>query len=587
MKNIINFSLCFIISILFLSSCLIEDFLEKAPGVDVTEETIFSSKVMIETAITGLYASGINDGFPRNRGFGNTTPEGNRNLLDACTDMAEMGDSWYQAQMWNVGDINPQNIIAREDFRFHERWRAIRRANVILEWMNKPSILNLPEVTPDYRDQVKGEAMFIRALNYFEMIIRYGGMPIVNERLVFMNDIEELKLPRNSLKEVVDFIIQDLDSAYMLVPATYPGNFRGRITKAATLALKSRTLLTAASPQFNTSTPYIDFGPNNALICMGNTDLERWRLAAETSKKLIDEASEGGFSLIEGISNPNTGANESYFHIWERNDNAEIILAAKTAGPDGIWTWPSVAMAPGQTYWSWGGVSIPFNFQSLYEKNDGTPMDWGTSGDDVEAIYAQLDPRFRQTIAHQGYNHNGDYQNMDMSSPPLSTGNVGSAWLIKYTPRQQNWNNSMVVRNWINFRLAEAYLNYAEALNEFHGGPTPEAYSAINRIRNRSGMPNLPTGLSQAEFRRRVHNERAIELAYEGHRLFDLRRWLRAEENGTMRGEFKGLRLRRNGDRFSYEVFTFEERTFPRALYLHPLPQNEVFKGYLIQNPGW
>jgi len=138
------------------------------------------------------------------------------------------------------------------------------------------------------------------------------------------------------------------------------------------------------------------------------------------------------------------------------------------------------------------------------------------------------------------------------------------------------------------FRLAEAYLNYAEALNEAQG-PVQAAHDAVNLIRQRSGMPRLPANLTKDQFRDRVRNERDIEMAFEDHRLYDIRRWKIAENEGVMQGAMQGLRITRptSGTEFSYQVYTFENRSFFSRMYLHPFQNTEVFKGYLVQNPGY
>jgi hypothetical protein len=137
------------------------------------------------------------------------------------------------------------------------------------------------------------------------------------------------------------------------------------------------------------------------------------------------------------------------------------------------------------------------------------------------------------------------------------------------------------------YRLNEFYLNYAEALNEFNG-PTAEAYAAVNAIRTRSGMPDLPEGLSKDQFRTRVRNERDVELAFEDHRFWDIRRWLIAEEEGVMKGAMYGLRITKvNATTFSWVPYVFENRSFNKNMYLHPYDLAEVLKGNLVQNPGW
>ncbi len=212
-----------------------------------------------------------------------------------------------------------------------------------------------------------------------------------------------------------------------------------------------------------------------------------------------------------------------------------------------------------------------------------------SGGSDLNKKYSELDPRFAQTV---GYN--GSYYNRDVTVLETFQGGRhapacwGGAWLKKLVPDQLS-SNSDANPNAIVFRLAEAYLNYAEALNEAKG-PVAEAYAAVNTIRQRSGMPPLPTGLTKEQFRGRVRNERDIELAFEDHRLWDIRRWLIAENEGVMKGPMYGLKsyqIPGNTTEFRYEPYVFEVRSFNPRMYLHPFQNTEVYKGYLVQNPGW
>ena len=137
--------------------------------------------------------------------------------------------------------------------------------------------------------------------------------------------------------------------------------------------------------------------------------------------------------------------------------------------------------------------------------------------------------------------------------------------------------------------MNEAYLNYAEALNEYNEGPTQEAYDAINTIRKRSGQPDLPTGLGYLEFRAKVRNERAIELAFDGHRFYDIRRWMIADQDGEGRqfGYVHGMNMNAAEDKF-YEEVEASPIVFRRKMYLYPIPDDEMKKTeLLVQNPGW
>src|SRR5690606_3445621 len=168
---------------------------------------------------------------------------------------------------------------------------------------------------------------------------------------------------------------------------------------------------------------------------------------------------------------------------------------------------------------------------------------------------------------------------------------LGSHWMRKLIPRTLIFSGANApVMNWIVFRLAEMYLNYAEAVNEANNGPTEEAYLAVDAIRARSGLPALPRGLSQDEFRERVRRERAVELAFEDHRFWDIRRWKIADEEGVMKGKFYGLSitpLKDGTGEFRYVPYVFEERIWNDKMYLHPFYIEEMYKGYLVQNPGW
>lgn len=580
MKNTIVIFICAITFIL-LQSCekMMGDFLDKAPGVDVTEDTIFSSKVQVETFVMATYRYGIHSILPRNEiGYTGSLYSTNSS---AATDECEAANAWNPNQIWNTAALTIDNVVDYDDQRFKIRFIAIRKANILLKRIE--AVKNLDQA---YIDQVKGEALFIRALNYFEMLKRYGGVPIVNKKFELTDNFF---VKRNTIKEVVDFIVGDCDEASSLLPDVYPTNFRGRATKGATLLLKAKTLLYAASPQFNTGSPFLEMSDpaNNELICYGNYDANRWQLAADAAKAVLDWAPNGGIALIT-----NQGVDKNYRYAFEKCDNSEIILASKPVAKASTTGWPWTAMYPKGFYaGTWGmGASMTVNFLKKYEKQDGTAQTWSAvGGTDLILKYNELDRRFRQSVAVVGSNWNANI--------PLVNSYVGGnmydlcvagQWMTKFIPQGLTTTANSAMANDVILRLGEAYLDYAEALNEAQG-PVNAAYIAINTIRSRSGQPGLPAGLSQDQFRDRVRNERAIELIFEDHRLWDIRRWLIAEQDGVMKGDFYGFRTYQNPapPNFRYEVYKFETRSFNKNSYLHPFLRTEVLKGYLIQNPGW
>lgn len=561
---------------LLTTSCedMMGNFLDKPPGVDVTEDTIFSTQINVEAFLNGIYRDGMYADIPEW-----TVRNGRREYLFASlTDEGECGAAWYACNTYNRGGMT---VNRNFDGCWTYRWKAIRSINILLDRIDE-----VPDASEEYKNQAKGQALFIRGLSYFEMFKRYGGVPIVNFRFN-LDDPESLKIPRATIEETVNFILEDAKAAANLLPDKWPSQYTGKITKGAALMLISRTLLYAASPLTNTANPPLSLpGEDNKLICYGNTDNNRWKLAADAAKAVIDWASGAGVELL-------TGYDKCYQDVWEIPDNKEVILSVKMQPAQSYSS--TMWRAYNNFYYTQAGLNITQNWVEKYEKKDGTPQTWNRNGgDNLAQLYAELDPRFDQSIAYNGCYWNPDFPVITMwegavppNQPPLVDNKTGY-WLRKFVPPSMN-RTTPGFPNWYLYRLAEAYLNYAEALNEYQG-PVPEAYQAVNIIRNRVGMPNLPTGLSKEQFRERVRNERNIELAFEEHRLWDIHRWVIAEQEGVMKGNMWGIKIYKQdppSTEFSYTYHVFEVRDFTPKMYRTPFLQNEINKGYLVQNPGW
>ena len=213
----------------------------------MTEDTIFSSRTQVETFLTSIYQMGIHSNLGYASANSNVYSNRDENIFAGACDEAETCANWYRMNWWNEGSISANRT---DDSRFDYRFVAIRKITVLLD-----RIYDVPDITPEYRDQLIAEAKLIRALNYFEMMKRYGGMPIIRERLQLDDN---LKIPRASLREMLFFILQDIDEAYPALLDNALQNLRGRVHKGVALALKSMVLLYAASPLFNTNEPYID-----------------------------------------------------------------------------------------------------------------------------------------------------------------------------------------------------------------------------------------------------------------------------------------------------------------------------------------
>jgi len=606
LQIILSICLC---SIVFFSCKKVADFLDKPPGIDVDENLIFSAQVQTERYMATLYQYGTFAPYPlrpADAGFSGLPASfgafnGNMNSATiGITDEGEQSESFSIAQDWNNAAVTPLNIVSREDERYFLRWLAIRVANIILERAD-----GIPDANNDYKKMIKGEALFIRALSNFETFKRYGGFPIVNKRII---TIEDSKIARSSVADCVAAIVKDCDDAIALLPVVQTSNFTGRAHIGAALALKARTLLYAASPLFNTATPYLSLGnaEDDKLLCFGNADNNRWKLAADAAKAVLDWSAANGFALIDVPANriPVFGlggiVNGNYRTSWQQPDNQEMIFSCKLYGaPKSNGSFPWQFFLPRSNYVPnglgfWTPPSPTFNFVRKYERRDGTTQTWDlvNGGNDLLAKYDQLDARFSQTICYTGARLHANVTRTPIYQGTTSdkTAAKGGFWMLKWIPDAIP--TLPQIANAPIFRVNEVLLSYAEALNEF-SGPTPEAYAAVNAVRTRSGMPNLPPGLSKDQFRTRVRNERDIEMAFENYRLWDIRRWMIAEQDGVMQGNMLGLEITRLNNTlpfptaFSYKSFVFETRTFQKRMYLHPFDNNEVLKGNLKQNPGW
>lgn len=580
---------------MFISSCepMMGDYLDKPPADDVTEDTIFSSKTQVETFLTSIYQMGIHSNLGYNTAYSSIYSNRDENIFAGACDEAETCAGWYRMNWWNEGSISGSRT---DDSRFEFRFVAIRKITVMLDRVG-----DVPDITPEYRDQLIAEVKLIRALNYFEMMKRYGGMPIIKNRLSLNDD---LKIARSSLKDMLQFILNDIDESYPYLPANATANLRGRMHKGVALALKSKVLLYAASPLFNTNVPYLDFGKNNNLICLGEPKNGIWwERAAAVADSCLQWAEENGCNLKTDL-----GADKNYQYSWEVYDNPEIILAEKSGMSLGVWSrpWSGIipsSIIPGSS--GTNGVSPSLNFVSKYEDRNGNKVVW-EGGDDLQAKMASLDYRFSQTIAYNKSWWNSQFPEIQLwqANPEMNVlvgkqikDCYGGFWLHKLiSPSIMRPENQTPTPNSTLFQLNEIYLNFAEAMNEAYGPDDSHGYQysardAINIIRERSGQPRISSGAgAYPNFTELIRNERAVELAFDNHRFWDIRRWLIAENEGVMNGSMYGIKIywiASSPQEFRYTPYVYERRTFTQKMYLHPFSTNEINKGYLVQNPGY
>lgn len=433
------------------------------------------------------------------------------------------------------------------------------------------------------------EARWARAYFYFLLVRQYGGVPLITEN---MSADEANAQPRATAEEIFKFIDDECVAIKDSITKDYgnlgnlamsPAN-NGRANNLAVLALRARAALYHASPLFN---------PDN------NTDL--WRQAAETNKAVIDSCTARGMSLGDYATlfdgdNSWSKAEATREIIFGRRMPTETNTFETYNFPVGM----SGGGAGGQ-----GGNCPTQNLVDAYEMTNGKLITEAESGYDPQNPYQGRDKRLALTVAR-----NGDaWPNVNTTpletfvggvhGQPTTYATTTGYYLRKYVSSSvkiaaDGSSAATTAKHvWVTFRLAEFYLNYAEAMFNLSGngyaaatGFTMTPEYAINVVRKRAGQPNLPADLNNADFKSRYENERFVELAFEGHRFFDVRRWKEADKYFK---NIRGMQITKNADdTFIYTPVTVQTRQWDDKMYLFPIPQSEILKaGNLEQNPGW
>lgn len=549
-----------LLSSLMLISCD-KDFLDRAPDLNLDEEKVFSVFENAQSYHADIY-SHLQQGFNR---LGNFQPV----PMSSASDESDSYMGYHGTQTLNFGSYDGV------DNQIYNYYAGIRKANIFL---SKLDVIPFPNQT--VRNAMEGEAYFLRAFYFFEIIKRYGGMPIMDRVLL---PGEELMLERDSYKDCVDFILADCEVAIGLLPAERPDNELGRATKGAAMALKSRMLLYAASPLWNQQI----------------TNSDKWQLAADAAKAVIDLNGGDGSPVYELYSTGNGADDYERLFFNRRNQGNKEVIFHLHASPVAFGNGQINVWAPkGDGFQGDGAVAPTQNFVDLFEMSNGMMIHEPGSGYDPNNPYINRDPRFYKTILYNG----AVWQGVTVEtfvSPDLNPSRNGKHrqnlseftstgyYVRKYMPEEVRFgSNNTAYRNWIYFRLAEMYLNYAEALNEV-SGPTAEVYNALNTVRSRSGVTDMPAGLTQDQMRERIMNERAVELSFEEHRWWDARRWKKGVEwFGT---EMYEMYIEKDDSgTLTYTVKPFETRIYRDYMDLYPIPISEMNKNPKFQqNPGW
>lgn len=544
--------------------------LDREVVVGLQEEQVVESYEYTKNRITAIY-EGLPSGF-------NPIDDA---MLSSATDDAEFTLQSSGVQRFNTGNWN---AISNPDDVWYDLYQSIFDANRFLETSDNVN-LDVYRLDPSPSSQQvyanrlieinrwKSEAMFLRAYFYFELVKRFGGVPILTKTYEIDDNYERIK--RQSFDECIKFITDQCDLVASQLPSEgkYSLSNLGRATKGAALALKSRVLLYAASDLFNDPSWAGGYSRPELISSLNGDRMVKWKAAADAAKAVIDQ--------------PDYSLSSSYGDLFYTYQNTEIILARR----EGSSNYFERINYPIGYDLGRSGNKPSQNLVDAYEMLDGTKFNWENPAH-TEDPYKNRDPRFYHTVLANDTIFKGrpiELWTGGRDGKGTERASRTGYYLRKYVnPNLNLLQGETSVHTWILIRLAEIYLNYSEALNEYDPG-NPDIKFYVDAVRARSGinMPPLPSGLSQSEMRERIRNERRVELAFEGHRFWDVRRWLIAPENfGT---PLQGVEITRlDSAVYDYQKINVETRVWEPKMYLYPIPQSEILQ--MIdweQNPMW
>jgi hypothetical protein len=597
------------------------DYLDKMPDDQLTMEMIFSDKIRTEDWLASVYSSVPSPmwGYFKNQGWAV--------MGDDLTFPAEWTPyGWENVYNYMEGNWSP--ISAWDPYYWVELPKRIRTGLIFLENVYADEKRDIDEA---YANQMKNEVRFLIAYYYSLMIEIYGPIPFKPGVIEAVDaPTSELMTTQTPYDEIVDWIDRELKDVSNNLPAVYENaSSWGRATKIMCLAIRARTLLFAASPLFNGNEDLMNWKNKDGENLFRPADPTKWARAAQAHKELIDSAEANGYALYYEYNDDNSiDPFMSYYNMSLKtfsNGNKEIIFGRPNGNGDVNW-WRGHHLPKGI-----GGNAALEVTQELvdafYTKN-GLPInedpDYTESGFSTAAevrktkwpgggqnkpgqvtaqgiynMYCNREPRFYVSVIYNGAWLNVANRAVNFLSGGIDTQptfdsphvgyNVRKRISLDVSPAQGKWGEYQPA---ILYRLAEAYLSYAEALNESQPGH-PDILKYLNLVRERAGIPNVAAGKSQDEMRKIIRHERRVEFNCEGIRFHDIRRWKIGEE--TLNAELWGMNVKGNqksddptNDRAYYKRVFYKTRKFTKKMYLWPVPQAQMdINPNLTPTPGY
>ena len=498
-------------------------------------------------------------------------------MRDCGSDDAEFGDPSATVQRYNNGNWSALQTV---DTKW-SLYNGIRSANEFLESIKEVDISRY-QYDSKYNQWQQHLALYpyeartLRAYYLFELARRYGDIPMP---LTMLSVDEANSIHKTPFDEVIDFIVEECDTCILKLPDSYMNMLDseyGRVTRGFAMAVKTKALLYAASPLFNT-----------------NNDKAKWLKAAKAAQDII----ESGLYTLD----PNETANAA------GNSSPEVIMQIMRSESNSFekYNFP-VRLTMGKRT-SMSGTYPTQNLVDAFQTLGGyditlTEDGWQTDDPafDITKPYEGRDPRFARAILAdgmqlKGYTIETFVGGADYSATRQDLGSPTGYYLRRYIMENSDFTPEAEVgqkHSWIVYRYAEALMTYAEAANEYFNDPDAtnaelhlSARAALNQIRANAGMPDVTVAGHDA-FKTAVQREWRVEFAFEDHRFWDVRRWKIGPETQK---EISGVQIIKGAEGKTYSRMKVESRTWADRMYLYPIPQSELFCNTNLgpQNPGW
>ncbi|MGM0619495.1 MAG: RagB/SusD family nutrient uptake outer membrane protein [Bacteroidota bacterium] len=628
MKKTLGYSIIMLVLLFASNSC--EDVLDQKAVDSFNEESVFEDVNLTEAFLGKCY-----DYIGGQGGWWNTTNSGTlglrEDLLAAATDEAlcihRPGEYTFVK-----GTLSPDQMGHFGNPRFDFiRWEAlysnIKNVNILLANIDDVPTTIDPEV--EQLERIKGEAYFIRAFDYVNLMRSYGGLILIDEP--FELDQDFLSIQRSSIDETLDFILSDIDQAIALLPEK-DGIEQGRATKGAAAALKSRIL--------SWSTGILMHGDysSDPLVSFQSYSRESLLQQAKTAAKDIMDGTYGHYALTGSTDDPPTNMTEEEVKAYADNFtsiftqtgewNDEVMWGVQHTQSEGNLVRQNQWWGP-NGYHNWGNNNPLEPVVRKFEMKDGSPFDWDkyNPGDEYVREFSEeeleedpernpyngREPRFYATVLYDGapwqprpsdmagydphnrvqtgfYVHDDGSQTAGIDTRQAEiegwNGTKNGYYIRKYMEFDIDGQYFQNRNTWVELRYAEVVMDYAEACIEL--GEVQDGIDALNMIRNRAGLPDRETA-DQDQAREWYRQERQLEFFGEGDRWYMIRKWMIADEVITDVHPMRIYHYDDGSTKWHYDTSTTpDNREWKEAAYWLPISRTEMNKApQLTQNPGY